>query len=106
MFLVTYPQYQFIIKILDFCLDNWATIYKQCLLYNQEYFRERIYIDENGKTNDLREIDWTNCVKNPHIYTIQDWEKLNESKKFFARKFDINKDPDVIFKIYNQLKID
>ena len=47
-----------------------------------------------------------NCVKNPHIYTIQDWEKLNESKKFFARKFDINKDPDVIFKIYNQLKID
>ena len=64
------------------------------------------YIDENGKTNDLREIDWTNCVKNPHIYTIQDWEKLNESKKFFARKFDINKDPDVIFKIYNQLKID
>ena len=66
----------------------------------------RIFGDENGKTNDLREIDWTNCVKNPHIYTIQDWEKLNESKKFFARKFDINKDPDVIFKIYNQLKID
>ena len=66
----------------------------------------RIFEDENGKTNDLREIDWTNCVKNPHIYTIQDWEKLNESKKFFARKFDINKDPDVIFKIYNQLKID
>ena len=85
------------------CADE---CYKQCLLYNQEYFRERIYIDENGKTNDLREIDWTNCVKNPHIYTIQDWEKLNESKKFFARKFDINKDPDVIFKIYNQLKID
>lgn len=92
----------------DYCL--WWNIAKvskiATLLYNQEYFRERIYIDENGKTNDLREIDWTNCVKNPHIYTIQDWEKLNESKKFFARKFDINKDPDVIFKIYNQLKID
>ena len=69
-------------------------------------FRNGAQFDENGKTNDLREIDWTNCVKNPHIYTIQDWEKLNESKKFFARKFDINKDPDVIFKIYNQLKID
>ena len=27
MFLVTYPPYQFIIKILDFCLDNWATIF-------------------------------------------------------------------------------
>ena len=26
MFLVTYQPYQFIIKILDFCLDNWATI--------------------------------------------------------------------------------
>ena len=26
MSLVTYPPYQFIIKILDFCLDNWATI--------------------------------------------------------------------------------
>ncbi|MFR7514801.1 MAG: hypothetical protein ACLUUQ_05255, partial [[Ruminococcus] lactaris] len=65
----------------------------------------------SGKLNDSTDygaftIDWTNCVKNPHIYTIQDWEKLNESKKFFARKFDINKDPDVIFKIYNQLKID
>ena len=29
------------------CADE---CYKQCLLYNQEYFRERIYIDENGKT--------------------------------------------------------
>ena len=26
MFLVTCPPYQFIIKSLDFCLDNWATI--------------------------------------------------------------------------------
>ena len=26
MFRVTCPPYQFIIKILDFCLDNWATI--------------------------------------------------------------------------------
>jgi len=38
MFSVTYQPYQFIIKISDFCLDNWATIYKTW------YTDERLYI--------------------------------------------------------------
>ena len=59
---------------------------------------------KKGKPDDLREIDWTNCVNSPHIYTMEDLEKLKNSNKIFARKFDEKVDSEIIRQIVLEIK--
>ncbi len=82
------------------CADE---CYKQYVLWNSP-FKERIYFNDNGEPDDLREVDWTNCRNSPHIYTIEDLTKLRNSEKLFARKFDEKVDSEVIQEIVAELK--
>ncbi len=83
------------------CADE---CYKQYLLCNSDFFKDRIFLNEKGKPDDLREIDWTNCVNSPHIYTMEDLEKLKNSNKIFARKFDEKVDSEIIRQIVLEIK--
>ncbi|MCD8739488.1 beta-1,6-N-acetylglucosaminyltransferase [Mucilaginibacter roseus] len=61
----------------------------QTILYNSP-LRDKMVND------DLRYIDWSAGGKNPKTLTMDDADKLLESKKFFARKFDVQRHPDVL----------
>ena len=93
---------RFIKKICKYsvCADE---VYKQYILVNSP-FRDRIYVDVNGKTDDLRLVDWNRRVKDsPHIFTIDDKSMISNSKAFFARKFDENTDMRIVKYIYKKV---
>jgi hypothetical protein len=46
--------------------------------------------------NNLRYIDWSENQSSPKTITVKDKEKLMESNAFFARKFDMNIDADIL----------
>jgi len=64
----------------------------QTLLMNSP-FKERV-VGEN-----IVYIDWSEGNPNPKILTMDDYLKLKNSTKLFARKFDIDIDADIINKI-------
>lgn len=53
----------------------------------------------------MRFIDWTRgtSIRHPYTFTIEDYELLQEVPHFFARKFSIDTDKEIIDKIFNQL---
>jgi hypothetical protein len=59
------------------------------ILYNSD-FKEKMASD------DLRYIDWSRGGVNPKLLDMEDAELLFESKKLYARKFDMNKHGDVL----------
>ena len=73
MFPVTYPPYQFIIKILDFCLDNWATILTQDLTKNYT-------LEELSARFDIALTPMKNCFKSVYgspIFTYKRNYRMN-----------------------------
>ena len=50
----------------------------------------------------LRYIDWKRG--NPYVFCNEDFEDLVNSPYLFARKFDLNVDAQIVFRIYNHLK--
>lgn len=70
-------------------------------------FCKSIYNFENSDAN-LRYIDWEHREgSSPHTFTIEDEERLLKvinTKYLFARKFDENKDKEIIVKIYRYLE--
>lgn len=73
-------------------------IFLQTILYNSKY-KENLYYD---KFNDnyigcMRLIDWNRG--NPYVWKSEDYEEIIKSNYMFARKFDINKDKNIINKI-------
>ncbi|MCF2149621.1 beta-1,6-N-acetylglucosaminyltransferase [Desmonostoc muscorum LEGE 12446] len=57
--------------------------------------------------NHLRYIDWGNFnALHPRILEKKDFEKIRESEKLFARKFDLTIDPDILDMIDQILQVD
>ena len=77
------------------CADE---CYKQILLFDSE-LKDRIYRGDDGQTDDLREVDWSEGKDSPKVYTMADLERLKQSNKFFARKFDEKVDYEVVKQI-------
>lgn len=93
---------KFIRKICKYsvCADE---VYKQYILVNST-FRNRIYVDENGETDDLRLVDWERRIKDsPHIFTSNDKWMIFNSGMLFARKFDENVDMKIVREIYDKV---
>lgn len=71
--------------------------------YNSEY-KETIYKDENGDTDDLRLVDWKRKVQDsPHIFTSDDYDMIVNSKKLFARKFDEKTDINIVIQLHDRI---
>lgn len=77
--------------------------YFQTLIYNSKYIDNLYYkeFDDNYEAS-LRCIDWNRGL--PYVWKEEDYEYLINSNKVFARKFDSNKDNNIINKIYDYVK--
>ncbi len=73
----------------------------QTTLWNSP-FRDNIYDLANEFNSCCREIDWTRGT--PYVYKADDFEMLMNSKKLFARKFDIKEDAHIIKKIVDTIQ--
>lgn len=96
--------------------ENWInSVYKnsllpdesfiQTLIYNSK-FKEKLYYPIEQQIYDdhqacLRKIDWKRGA--PYVWSINDYRELMNSNCLFARKFDLNKDRNIIYKIYKTL---
>ena len=79
----------------SFCADE---VYKQIIL---DYNNVNIYKNFDGKTDDLRLVDWERGDANhPHIFNKDDFDLLINSDKLFARKFDTQTDKEIIDEIF------
>jgi hypothetical protein len=95
--------------ILDFLNKNPAVIryFKYCwgadefifstILYNSP-FKEKI-------TDNLIYVDWSSGKSHPKILTVDDYKALASSMKLFARKFDIDTDPEILRMLEDLIKI-
>lgn len=105
--------------------SNWFTFHKEAVTYilshikeNKEYhllFKDSFCCDEiffhtilfNSPLkdsiirNDFRYTDWTSGPEYPRVLRSSDFDKIIESDTFFARKFDIKIDEEIINNIYN-----
>ena len=63
------------------------------MLYNQNY--------NDDYDSIKRYIDWHRGI--PYVWTIDDYEELINSKYLFARKFDQNKDLEVVQRLYDNI---
>jgi hypothetical protein len=73
-------------------------LFLQTLVYNSD-FKNNLYLnkkDDSYKAN-MRLIDWQRG--GPYTFRIDDFEELINSDRFFARKFDINIDRNIVDKI-------
>ena len=73
-------------------------IFFQTVLINSE-MRESVVNDH------LRYIDWTRGVR-PAVLEVRDFERLRESPKLFARKFDVHHDEEILDLIDRELLSD
>ena len=97
-FTITYNCAQYLIK---FLIDNpnYMDDYKYSIC-SDEHFYQIILMNskfKNSIANDnLRYIEWFEEKSSPKTLTIEDYEKLRNSNKLFARKFDTEVDREVI----------
>lgn len=92
---------QSITKVLkhSLCGDE---IFIQTLLWNSP-FKDCIYNPDEEFIGCMREIDWTRG--SPYTWRTEDYDTLMSSTKLFARKFDYEKYPEIINKIYAEVSL-
>jgi len=75
-------------------------------LYDASVHLERIQSPDPEHPGNLRLIDWTRgeSVRHPWVFRAADWEMLQATPCFWARKFDERVDAEIIDRIYRQLK--
>jgi len=78
-------------KVRRFCNFTWGSdeFLFQTIIMNSKYA-------ETVMNDVINYIDWSGGGSNPKILTTVDYKSLTESKKLFARKFDINVDLDIL----------
>ncbi|MEE3325183.1 MAG: beta-1,6-N-acetylglucosaminyltransferase [Methanosphaera sp.] len=88
---------------------NQYPLYKKYFIFSlipDESFISTIIINsslvDNLVDDSLRLIDWSRGE--PYTFGKDDFDELINSSKLFARKFDINYDEEIIYKIYEFLK--
>lgn len=85
-------------KVRDFIRMTWGIdeIIFPTLVLNSP-FRETVV------NNNLRHIDWQEQQAHPAILSTKDFDQLRDSPQFFARKFDLKVDADILDMIENRL---
>lgn len=80
--------------------------FMQTLACESETFRRRLYrfSEDDDYESCLRMIEWGENA--PHIYTSADFERLVNSGRLFARKFDSNVDFEIVKRLMEHIKED
>jgi len=94
-------------KAIKYCLDflrkNPAiiTYYKYCWGADEFIFSTMLYNSsfKNNIADNLMYVDWSAGLSRPKIFTADDFDTLVNSKKLFARKFDMDVDSLILKKL-------
>jgi hypothetical protein len=88
-------------EVVRFFKLTWAPdeIIFQTILYNSP-FRSTLVNDN------LRYIDWSKGQASPKVLTEEDLDRMSESGKLFARKFDLVRYPEVIERLDKKMNDD
>ena len=79
----------------SYCADE---LFIQTLVYNSKFY-EKVYSKiDNDYNGSKRFIDWERG--NPYIFKESDYNKIINSNRFFARKFNSKVDKNIVDKIY------
>lgn len=71
------------------------------VIVNSE-FKDQIYHPYRSLGGHMRLIDRERPEgASPHTFTMEDWEMIEQCPYFWARKFDMSRDSEVIEKVYN-----
>jgi len=86
-------------ELRQFCNFTWGSdeFLFQTIIMNSKYA-------ETVMNDVINYIDWTGGGCNPKILTLFDFKSLNKSSKFFARKFDIKVDSNILDRLDDQFK--
>lgn len=77
----------------------------QTIIYNSNFYGNCYHKEFDGDYKSImRYIDWRRG--NPYVFRDSDYKDLMDSKFLFARKFDLNVDERIIYKIYEHLKLE
>lgn len=64
-------------------------------------FRDQIYEPYRSPGGHMRLIDRDRVEgASPHTFTMEDWDMIEKCPYFWARKFDLNRDPEIINKVF------
>ena len=88
-----YPLYKKYFKY-SLCPDE---MFVQTIIKNSD-------LCDNVVDNNMRCITWKEGSNSPNIYTMKDYDKIINSNKLFARKFDMAVDKEIVFKIRYEIK--
>jgi hypothetical protein len=93
-YLLDYPEIQ------SFFKNNWGSdeFFFQTMIYNSDYRSDMV-------NDNLRYIDWSEGKASPKTLTIDDGEKLIQSGKLFARKFNSKVDSKILDFLDEQAEI-
>ena len=96
-------QRDFIHKFIRFtsCSDE---MFLGTVIVNSE-FKSQIYEPYRSPGGHMRLIDRERSEgASPHTWTMDDWETIQNCPYFWARKFDVKRDPEIIEQVYNTWK--
>ncbi|WP_231427164.1 beta-1,6-N-acetylglucosaminyltransferase [Pedobacter sp. Leaf250] len=114
-------------KLYGTCVSSWWSISKNAAVYLNDYVKNNDKLMRFMKytwaadefliatllmnsphqkyivNNNLRMITWEDSLPNPIILTTKNFDAISESKMFFARKFDIAVDREILIEIDQKL---
>lgn len=86
------------------CTNCADELFVQTVAFNCG-FKDRIYCQENGMTENVRFIDWAHGKNgNPYTFRNLDYKSLKTNKNLFARKFSELVDKEIIQRICSDIK--
>ncbi len=103
--------YNAIVSMMQYLADNprFYRFYSHCHCPDESFF-QTLYLNHGTVAENLENIltyiDWEDCKDSPKTFTLKDLDMLNAMKDkgyLLARKFDMNLDADIIYKLSEQL---
>ena len=81
------------------CADE---LFVQTIVYNSDFYKKVYKTKDNDYMSIKRYIDWKRGE--PYTFCINDYDELINSNCFFARKFSVNIDKEIVDKIYDHVR--
>lgn len=100
-FTITFDCMNFIIDYTNYN-ENFVQDFKYVLAPDEHFF-QMIVLNSKYKhkvvNNNLRYIDWKGCKNSPNTLSMKDEKFLLDTESIIARKFDMELDKEIIYKI-------
>jgi Core-2/I-Branching enzyme len=79
--------------------DKWRSLFRRSLIPDETFFQTILMnsVFSNEVVNEeLTHSHWEKDAANPSLLSLDDLPQLNQSRFYFARKFDMDRDPHIL----------